>query len=70
MTQPGARVKEGEYLLAIDDEELKSTDSVHRLLEGKSGKNVVLKVGPKPDGAGSREVTVVPVLVWQCQHWL
>ncbi len=61
LTQPGARVKEGEFLLAIDGEELKGDDSVHRLLEGKANKSVTLKVGPKADGTDSREVTVTPV---------
>jgi tricorn protease len=61
LTQPGARVKEGEFVLAIDGEDLKGEDSVHRLLEGKANKSVTLKVGPKADGTDSREVTVVPV---------
>jgi tricorn protease len=61
LTQPGAAVREGEYLLAIDDEDLKGTDSVHRLLENKAGKVVTLTVGPSADGKGSREVKVTPV---------
>jgi tricorn protease len=61
LTQPGARVRESEYLLAIDDEELKGTDNVYRLLENKAGKVITLKVGLKPDGAGAREVKVTPV---------
>jgi tricorn protease len=61
LTQPGARVRKGEYLLAIDDEELKGSDNVYRFLENKAGKTVTLKVGPKPDGAGAREVKVTPV---------
>jgi tricorn protease len=61
LTQPGARVKEGEFLLAIDGEELKGSDSVYRLLEGKANRSVTLKVGPTADGKGAREVTVVPV---------
>src|SRR5262249_9636004 len=36
-------------------------DEVYRLFEGTAGKQVVLKVGPSPDGQDSREVTVVPV---------
>jgi tricorn protease len=61
LLQPGAGVKEGEFLLAVNGKELKATDSVHRLFEGTAGKQTVLKVGPTADGKGSREVTVVPV---------
>jgi tricorn protease len=61
LTQPGAGVKEGEYLLAVDGRELRGEDEVYRLFEGTADKQVVLKVGPSPDGQGSREVTVVPV---------
>jgi tricorn protease len=61
LTQPGARVRVGEYVLAIDDEDLKGDDSIHRLLENKAGKTVTLRIGPKPDGAGARDVKVTPV---------
>jgi tricorn protease len=60
LTQPGAGVKEGEYLLAVNGRELRGEDEVYRLFEGTAGKQVVLKVGPSADGKGSREVTVVP----------
>jgi tricorn protease len=61
LTQPGARVKEGEYLLAVDGREVKAGDNIHAAFEGKAGKSVVLKVGPNPQGKDAHEVTVVPV---------
>jgi tricorn protease len=61
LLQPGAGVKEGEFLLAINGQELKGEDNIHRLMEGTAGKQTVLKVGPNADGKDSREVTVVPV---------
>lgn len=61
LTQPGAGVKEGEYLLAVNGKDLRGEDEVYRLFEGTAGKQVVLKVGPSPDGKNSREVTVVPI---------
>ena len=36
-------------------------DNVYSFFEATSGKSVLLRVGPNPDGTGSREVTVVPV---------
>ncbi len=61
LTQPGVDVREGEYLLAVNGRDLRGSDNVYSLFEGTAGKNVVLRVGPNPDGSGSREVTVNPV---------
>ena len=61
LTQPGVNVKEGEYLLAVNGRELRSTDNIYSFFEGTAGKQTVIKVGPNPSGAGAREVTVVPV---------
>ncbi len=60
LTQPGVDVKEGDFLLAVNGQELKGEDDVHRLFLGTAGKQTVLTVGPKADGSGSRRVTVVP----------
>ncbi len=61
LTQPGVNVQEGDYLLAVNGRELRGSDNVYSFFEGTAGKQVVLRVGPDPSGAGSREVTVVPV---------
>ena len=61
LTQPGVNVSQGEYLLAVNGRELRGTDEVYSFFEETAGKSVLLRVGPNPDGSGSREVTVVPV---------
>jgi tricorn protease len=61
LTQPGVNVKKGEYLLAVDGQEVQGTDNIYRYFEAKSGKQVVLTVGPHPKLEGTRDVTVVPV---------
>jgi len=61
LTQPGVNVAQGEYLLAVNGHDLRSTDEVYSFFEETAGKSVILRVGPNPDGIGSREVTVVPV---------
>jgi tricorn protease len=61
LTQPGVNVKAGEYLLAVDGREVRPPENVYSFFEGESGKSVLLRVGPDPTGAGSREVTVVPI---------
>ncbi|HYN40994.1 MAG TPA: PDZ domain-containing protein, partial [Thermoanaerobaculia bacterium] len=60
LTQPGVDVKEGDFLLAVNGQELKGDDDIHRLFLGTAGKQTVLTVGSKADGTGSRRVTVVP----------
>jgi tricorn protease len=61
LTQPGVNVKAGEYLLAVGGRPLAASDDVYALFEGTANKQIVIKVGPNPDGTGAREVTVVPV---------
>ena len=61
LTQPGVNVVAGEYLLAVNGRNLAATDNVYQFFEATANKQVVLRVGPNPDGTGSREVTVVPV---------
>ncbi|MEO6723745.1 MAG: PDZ domain-containing protein, partial [Blastocatellia bacterium] len=62
LTAPGVNVKEGDYLLAVNGRELRAGEaSVYSLFESKANKQVLIKVGPNPDGTGAREVTVVPV---------
>jgi tricorn protease len=61
LTQPGVNVQPGEYILAVNGRELSGSNDIDSFFEGTAGKQVVLKVGPAPDGKGAREVTVVPV---------
>ncbi len=61
LTQPGVNVKAGEYLLAVDGRDIRGSEEIYKTFVGTAGKQVVLKVGPGPDGRDAREVTVVPV---------
>ena len=61
LTQPGVDVKQGEYLLAVNGRPLAAADEVYAFFQATAGKSVVLRVGPRADGADARDVTVVPV---------
>jgi tricorn protease len=61
LTEPGVNVNAGEYLLAVNGRDVKASDNLYSFFESTSGKQTLLKVGPSPDGAGSRDVTVVPI---------
>ncbi len=61
LTQPGINVVAGEYLLAVNGRDLRSTSNVYSYFQETAGKQTVLHVGPNPDGTGARDVTVMPV---------
>ncbi|MBC6995088.1 PD40 domain-containing protein [Lewinella lacunae] len=61
LTEPGVNVKTGEYLLAVDGEEVVATDNLYRFFEAKADRLVELKVGPNADGSGARTVMVTPI---------
>lgn len=60
LSAPGVEVKAGEYLLAVDGKDLAGAENIYERFEAKAGRQVTLKVGPNPNGEGSREVVVVP----------
>lgn len=61
LTQPGVNVVAGEYLLAVNGRDVAPPANLYSFFEETAGKSVVLRVGPNPDGSGSREITVVPI---------
>ncbi len=61
LTQPGVNVTAGEYLLAVNGRDLTSADNIYSRFGETAARQLVLKVGPNPDGSGSRDVTVIPV---------
>jgi tricorn protease len=61
LTQPGVNVKEGEYLLAVNGNNLTGKDNIYAFFEAKAGKQTIIKVAANPDGKDSRNVTVVPI---------
>jgi tricorn protease len=61
LTEPGLNVQVGDYLLAVNGRELRAADNVHAFFEATSGRNTVIRIGPSADGAGARDLTVVPV---------
>lgn len=61
LTQPGVNVRPGEYLLAVNGQNVSGKDNVYSFFQETAGQQTVLKVGPNPTETGSRDVTVVPV---------
>ncbi|MGH9764057.1 MAG: PDZ domain-containing protein, partial [Blastocatellia bacterium] len=61
LTEPGAEVKAGEYLFAVNGRELRSSDNIYSFFLNTADKQITLKVGPNLDGSGSRDIVVVPI---------
>jgi tricorn protease len=60
LTEPGIDVAVGDYLLAIDGEELFGTDNPYRLLSGKTNQ-VTWKVSKNADGTDARTIVYEPI---------
>ena len=60
LTAPGVNVKAGDYLLAVNGRNITTTDNIYQFFESTAGKQIIIKIGPNPDGTGSREVDVIP----------
>jgi tricorn protease len=60
LTEVGVDIKVGEYVLAVDGEELLGTDNPYRLLQHKTDP-VTLTVNAKPVPEGARKVTYRPI---------
>ncbi len=61
LDQPGLRVSEGTYLLAVDGVEITAADDPYRALDGTAGRQTVLYLNDRPTMDGHWTVTVVPV---------
>jgi tricorn protease len=58
---PGLDVHVGDYVLAVNGENLAGTDNIYRLLDGTADKQTVLSVNAQATPEGAHDVTVVPV---------
>ena len=61
LAEPGVNVSAGDYILAINGEELHTPDNIYRLLDGTANRQTVLTINSRPSMEGARQVTVVPV---------
>ena len=53
-------LSEGDYVLAVNGQDLKGNDDINRLLEGTANRTVILKVASDAKGTGAHEISVVP----------
>jgi tricorn protease len=60
LTEPGLKVKSGDYLIAVNGQETRSDRSVYAYFQDLAGKLVTLKINSKPTPQGAWEITVKP----------
>jgi len=61
LSGPGLDVNEGDYLLAVDGEDLTVDANPYSLFDRTAGRQTILTLNDKPRPEGAREITVVPV---------
>ena len=61
LTEPGVNAKTGDYILAVNGNNLTAAEDIYRYFENTSGKTTELTINSTPDYKNSRVVKVVPV---------
>jgi tricorn protease len=61
LTEVGINANVGDYVLAVDGEEVKANDDIYRLLRNKADNPVSLTVNSRPVMEGSRTVSYRPI---------
>ena len=61
LTEPGVNVHVGDYVLAVNDQELRAPDNIYRLFDGTANHQTVITVNSRPSMDGARRVVVVPI---------
>lgn len=61
LTEPGLNIVPGNFILAVNGNDLTADKNIHSFFENTEGKIVELTIGTGPDYKGSRVVKVVPV---------
>jgi tricorn protease len=58
LTEPGVKVHEGDFILAVDGTSTKGVPNFYQLLESKANRVVTLRVSGSADGSGARDERV------------
>jgi tricorn protease len=61
LSQPGLDVKVGDYLLAVNGQEVDATMDIYEAFKGTSGKQTIIHVNSLSNMTGARKLTVSPI---------
>ena len=62
LDQPGVRVSEGDYLIAVDSINVTADRPVEFYLVGKANRPTTIRVAARADGSNARDIVVVPTV--------
>lgn len=60
LATPGNEAREDEYILAVNGRDLTADDNIFEYLQGTSGNQVTLRVGPSANGRNARDIVIEP----------
>jgi tricorn protease len=61
LTEPGVNARVGDYLLAVNGNNITADANLYQYFENTAGKLIELTIGPRANGDSSRIVKVVPI---------
>ncbi|NVK53552.1 MAG: PDZ domain-containing protein, partial [Flavobacteriaceae bacterium] len=61
LDQPGMNIKQGYYLVGINNQEITAKDNIYKFLDGTSGKQTTLHINNKPTFKGAWKEVVKPI---------
>ena len=61
LTEPGVDVKQGEYLIAVNGEQVRPPENIFKFFENTANRLTEITVSSDPEGKNSRDVDVVPL---------
>src|SRR5712672_3550872 len=70
LTEPGLKVKAGDYLIAVDGREARTNLDVYAYFQNLAGKIVSLKINSKPSPDGAWEIAVKTIANENGPHYL
>ncbi|MFO7754641.1 MAG: PDZ domain-containing protein [Bacteroidales bacterium] len=61
LAQPGMKVKEGDYIISVNGNDISAGDNIFKYFEATAGRHITLTVSEDPSGSDAHEVMVIPV---------
>ncbi len=61
LTEPGVKINQGDYIVAINGKSTKSVNNIYQLLEDTVGRTISLTINSKPKTKGSWNANVQPI---------
>ena len=60
LTEPGNKAEQGEYILAINGQDLTAEDNIYQHLQNTADEQITLTVGPSANGNDARDIVIEP----------